>query len=213
MRPTRGEVHSPFDGVEPDGEAGLAATLASRICHDLASPLGAIANGLELLALAGVEPSPELDLLSQSVESGSARLRFFRIAYGAAGTRSVGRSEVARTLASLSKGSRIALEWEVAGDHPRQEVKAVFLLIQCLEAALPSGGCICVSRSADGWTLTAEGSRIRFDASIWDTLGPCRADPPSGSAQVQFGLLAHALTKLGRRLDVALSEGRILARF
>jgi len=31
----------------------LAKLIASRICHDLISPVGAIANGMELVALTG----------------------------------------------------------------------------------------------------------------------------------------------------------------
>ena len=76
------EVHSqPEEApVLPLPEGGLAATLASRICHDLTSPLGAIANGLELLTLSDAQRTPELDLIAESVESANARLRFFRLA-------------------------------------------------------------------------------------------------------------------------------------
>jgi histidine phosphotransferase ChpT len=62
----------------------IAALIASRICHDLISPIGAIGNGMELMALSSgqEQSSPELDLISQSVENANARIRFFRIAYG-----------------------------------------------------------------------------------------------------------------------------------
>lgn len=36
----------------------LSALIGSRICHDLISPLGAIANGVELMALTGAEKTP-----------------------------------------------------------------------------------------------------------------------------------------------------------
>lgn len=206
------EVHSPLDEMQADGEGGLAATLASRICHDLASPLGAIANGLELLALAGLEPSPEMALVSQSVESANARLRFFRIAYGAAGTKALGRPDVMRTLASLSKGTRIAYDWDAPAEQPRQEVKAIFLLFQCLDTVLPAGGRIAATRSGDGWTVRAEGPRVRFDPMMWEIFGPHHAPPPSGSAQVQFALLAITLVELGRRLDVTASDDGIVVR-
>ena len=72
----------------------IAALIASRICHDLISPIGAIGNGMELMALSSgqEQSSPELDLISQSVENANARIRFFRIAYGSASsTHLVGR--------------------------------------------------------------------------------------------------------------------------
>jgi histidine phosphotransferase ChpT len=40
-----------------------SALLGSRICHDLISPLGAISNGLELLAMSGIASSPEMTLI------------------------------------------------------------------------------------------------------------------------------------------------------
>jgi histidine phosphotransferase ChpT len=62
----------------------LTSLIGSRICHDLISPLGAIGNGVELLAMSGTAPGPEMDLISQSVENANARIRFFRVAFGAA---------------------------------------------------------------------------------------------------------------------------------
>ena len=65
----------------------LAALLCSRLCHDLLSPVGALSNGLELLA---DEKDPEMrarcfELLEQSARISTDKLKFFRLAYGAAG--------------------------------------------------------------------------------------------------------------------------------
>ena len=65
----------------------LAALLCSRLCHDLLSPVGALSNGLELLA---DEKDPEMrrrcfELLEQSAKISTDKLEFFRLAYGAAG--------------------------------------------------------------------------------------------------------------------------------
>ena len=70
----------------------LTALVGSRICHDLISPLGAIGNGLELLQLSGLPQGPEWALIAESVENASARIRFFRIAYGAADSASCWRA-------------------------------------------------------------------------------------------------------------------------
>ena len=71
----------------PDTEVDLAALLCSRLCHDLLSPVGAMNNGLELLA---DEHDPEMkrrcmDLLAESAKSAADKLKFFRLAFGAAG--------------------------------------------------------------------------------------------------------------------------------
>ena len=65
----------------------LASLLASRLCHDMLSPVGALSNGLELLA---DEKDPEMrkrcfELLEQSAKISTDKLKFFRLAYGAAG--------------------------------------------------------------------------------------------------------------------------------
>ena len=76
-----------------DSENDLAALIGSRICHDLISPIGAINNGLELVAMSGDVMSQEMELIAQSVENASARIRFFRVAFGSAGGQLIDRAE------------------------------------------------------------------------------------------------------------------------
>ena len=66
----------------------LAALLCSRVCHDLISPVGAIVNGLEVLAEEKDEETKNfaLDLIKKSAGTASAKLQFCRIAFGAAGS-------------------------------------------------------------------------------------------------------------------------------
>ena len=64
----------------------FAALLCSRLCHDLLSPIGALNNGLELMA---DETDPDmrqrcLDLLSDSARSSANKLKFFRLEIGRA---------------------------------------------------------------------------------------------------------------------------------
>jgi histidine phosphotransferase ChpT len=68
-------------------EIDFASLLCSRLCHDLLSPVGAMNNGLELLA---DEHDPEMrqrcmDLLAESAKAAADKLKFFRLAFGAAG--------------------------------------------------------------------------------------------------------------------------------
>src|ERR1044071_6387407 len=65
----------------------LASLLCSRLCHDLMSPVGALNNGIELL---GDEQDPDmrercLELLADSAVATANKLKFFRLAFGAAG--------------------------------------------------------------------------------------------------------------------------------
>ncbi|MEL6919947.1 MAG: histidine phosphotransferase family protein, partial [Pseudomonadota bacterium] len=65
--------------------ADLAALLCSRVCHDVIGPVGAINNGLELLAEMEGDPGA-MELIAASANNASARLQFSRIAFGAAGS-------------------------------------------------------------------------------------------------------------------------------
>ena len=72
---------------EPDPSLALVAQLCSKLCHDLAGVIGAIANGAELLEDEDDEEirNQAVELLAQSAEQAGRRLRFFRIAFGAGG--------------------------------------------------------------------------------------------------------------------------------
>ena len=192
----------------------LAALVGSRICHDLISPLGAIGNGVELLELSGAPEGPELSLIGESVQSANARIRFFRIAYGIAseGTE-IGRSEVAGTLASVARGGRLSYFWEVEGDQPRREVRAVFLILQCLETAMPFGGDIHVRRDGARWAVRAEADRMRVDAPLWDSLTNPRARVEVTAGQVQFAMLPEVMRELGREMTVETGETEISVGF
>ncbi|HSG95212.1 MAG TPA: histidine phosphotransferase, partial [Afifellaceae bacterium] len=65
----------------------LAALVASRVCHDIISPVGAITNGLEVLDEERDESMREfaMDLIRRSATQASAKLQFARLAFGASG--------------------------------------------------------------------------------------------------------------------------------
>ena len=145
-------------------QSDLAALVGSRICHDLISPIGAIGNGVELLALTDGDTGAEMELISESVQNASARIRYFRIAYGAAGDdQLVSRSEVLSILAATARGGRINYIWKIDGDQPRRLVRCALLMLQAIEAALPLGGDIQITRDGDAWVMRGEGPRLSVD--------------------------------------------------
>lgn len=194
----------PVGASGPATEAdALAALIGSRICHDLVNPVGALANGIELLQMTGAAPgAPELDLVADSVAHAAARLRFFRVAFGLAAPGQVlGRSETELILADCYGGSRLAVTWAVSGDAPRAEVKVAFLLLQCLESVLPRGGAVHVSSAGGRWRLDAQAERIgdRTDLRALLDGGPLPADLKP--AEVQFALAPRAAAAIGRRIE------------
>ena len=199
----------------------MSALVASRICHDLISPLGAIGNGIELMALESEIPSAEMALVSESVRNASARLRFFRIAFGhALPGQPVAAGELQPVLSDLGRGARVSFQWRVTGPVQRAEAKLAYLAILCLEAALPYGGTVTADREDDLWSVRAEGRELRYDPALWNRLRregaalPAREDRPDITpAQIQFVLLAAEILAQGRRLALDLGDGAAVLRF
>lgn len=189
----------------------LTALLGSRICHDLISPIGAIGNGVELLMMDGMGRSPELALIVDSVANANARIRFFRVAFGAAGTadQKIGRAEVAGILSDLTRGGRLTLDWNSPADMSRREVKLAFLAIQCLESAMPHGGTISIDRGDTRWTLRGEAGRLRIDPDLWELLSNPAAMVDIGPGQVHFALLRDEIARQHRRLTVEVNEASV----
>ena len=193
-------------------QSDLTALVGARICHDLISPLGAIGNGVELLELTGIAQTPEMSLISESVTAAQTRIRFFGIAFGRVGTGlPLGRSEIAGILDKISRGGRLTYDWKAEGDVERPLAKALFLLLQCLESAMPLGGNIHVTQQEQVWILTATGDRMSLDKSLWNSLQTGEL-PTVTPAQVQFALLPPALAALGRHLSLTHEPRQIRAQ-
>jgi histidine phosphotransferase ChpT len=194
--------------------ADLTSLLGSRICHDLISPLGAIGNGVELLSMAGLSAAPEIALIAESVENANARIRFFRVAFGASSPGAqIPKGEIRAILDDLTKGSRLNIQWNVDGDPERAEVKLAFLLIQCLESAMPWGGEINITGSGADWRLVGTSERFKLDSELWDLLlGQSEADALN-SASVHFALVPDVARRMGRSLTTSLGETRIDVSF
>jgi histidine phosphotransferase ChpT len=159
----------------------LAALLCSRLCHDLLSPVGAMNNGLELLA---DEHDPEMrkrcmDLLAESAKSAADKLKFFRLAFGAAGGfgSEVDPAEARAVIEPLVTGSgRTQLDWQVpAGLMAKRAVKVLLNLVLIANDALVRGGTLQVgAEQRDGAqeiVIRAKGPRIVFDEAIREALG------------------------------------------
>lgn len=158
----------------------LAALLCSRLCHDLLSPVGALSNGLELLAS---EHDPEmrkrcLELLDQSAKISADKLKFFRLAYGAAGGfgYEVPTDEPRDLIRALvSANERIDLQWAVGDDMlPKPAVKVLLNLTAMAIDALVRGGTLAVGaerrNGATEIAVRAAGPRVAFDANIGKAL-------------------------------------------
>ena len=193
----------------------LAALVGSRICHDLISPIGAIGNGVELMVMeSATAMGPEMALISESVGHATARIRFFRVAFGATGSdQRIGRSEVSAILADMSHGGRVKIDWLSPADLPRRDVKLVFLLLLCAESAMPYGGSVTIERGDTRWMLHATSPKLKIDTALWECLADPHALADIGPAQVQFLLVPEEISRQHRRLSAELSATEIRLSF
>lgn len=158
----------------------LASLLCSRLCHDLLSPVGALNNGIELLA---DEQDPEmrercLELLAESARASANKLKFFRLAFGAAG--GFGEEVDAREAQIALEGlfgaeRRIELGWMVGDDKlPKDATKLLLNLALIAGDALVRGGRLDIgaerSEQRMEMVIRAEGPRILLDPGLRETL-------------------------------------------
>ncbi len=172
----------------------ISAMVAARICHDLVSPLGAIGNGVELMQVCQSAPGEELDLIAQSTSSASAKLRFFRVAFGpVSADQRISDAEIRSILKDLGPYQKHELLWSCDESLTRRQVKLAFLLLMCLETALPWGGKIMVSASNGRMTFCARADRLKLDDSLWTAVRNKAPLAELSSARIQFVLAAAEL--------------------
>ncbi|WP_435418422.1 histidine phosphotransferase family protein [Parerythrobacter aurantius] len=169
----------------------LASQLCSRLCHDLLSPVGALSNGLELLA---DEQDPEMrqrcmELLEQSARTSANKLKFFRLAYGAAGgfDDRIDMTDPKAVIEALAADARrVELNWALAVDSlPKPAVKVLLNFAQMGLDALVRGGTLDIgAERRDGASeivVRATGPKVAFDDSIGKALeGSLPAEGLSG---------------------------------
>ena len=155
----------------------FASLLCSRLCHDLLSPIGALNNGLELLA---DETDPKmrdrcLELLADSARTSANKLKFFRLAFGAAG--GFGDVVDAREIKGavdglLGENKRLELGWLIEEETLAKPAAKVLLNLAMIAGdALVRGGRLDIGaeRSEAGAleiVLRAQGTRIVLDPEL-----------------------------------------------
>ena len=141
--------------------------LASKICHDLVSPVSAINNGVELIEdIGGSVVDEAMKLIGDSGATAARRLRLFRMAYGRAGSEESLKIPDVRQVAEqyLSTG-KITLEWP---EHlpnadlgtQRGFLKTLLNLIVLAEESLAYGGTIAIREANAG-----QGTGCRIEVS------------------------------------------------
>jgi histidine phosphotransferase ChpT len=206
------------DAALPDATGAaaldLAALIASRICHDLISPVGAIGNGVELIEQFGSTGKQEMSLIGDSARTASGMLQFFRLAFASGPPEAPHGIDALRRIVELRYGGeRAALSWRVApgAQTTRLGARLVCFGVMGAAAALPRGGKIEIELGEDAvLRVTATGPMLRLEpnAPIW--LAGGAGDAPPAPRDVQWPAAYDAARTGGAALaltqdDAALS--------
>ena len=202
----------------------LAQLLCTRLCHDMAGPVGAVAAGVELI---GDDPSaadPEtLGLIGSSSAAASRKLKFLRSALGSAGG---GASSDLKSLidgylmATAGPGGKAEVQWPASNDLAAGAVSfgpawTQTVLNMCLLALELQPGCraLVVQCAPGRVSLTAQGraTAVREDlraAAAGETTPPLSAK--TVQAFIAGGLVraaggAVALSSEGDRIVVTVT--------
>lgn len=145
----------------------LAALLCSRVCHDVISPVGAIANGLEVLDDEDDASMKEIamDLVRRSAQQASAKLQFCRIAFGAAG--SAGSHLDLKDAGEVAKNfigdEKIELVWETPNEtREKNQVKLLLNLLLLATTTIPRGGRVGVLLTGDAIAVRSNGENAKM---------------------------------------------------
>ncbi|MEX2642778.1 MAG: histidine phosphotransferase family protein [Acetobacterales bacterium] len=168
-----------------DTDIRLAEMIATRLCHELAAPSGALNNGIELLSLAPGSPDPEvLSLIGDGGARLVALLKFWRFVYGVSAEGTVPLAEVKALAEGFAARGRVALAWDGAAPAalPRGGARLLLALAAMAAQAAPRGGTVTLAPSEAGPVVTLEAEAI---------------DPAKGHWQVAEAAFAGALDVAG----------------
>lgn len=192
--------------------------IASRICHDLVSPVGAISNGVELVQDLGDDAGDEaMQLIASSAEQASIRLKAFRLSYGAAGTdKNVGFKDIRDAFTELLGEGRVTAEFEPDlgvkfSMPPRGFFKVLLNLLILAEECNRGEGKISVTAidGNKGIRVLVAGTNANFRDGAEDALAGKTAaddlDPRSVHAYVTGIFAKH----FGFKLDHSKTSGQV----
>lgn len=163
--------------MEPKlSDLDLAALLCSRVCHDIISPVGAIANGLELMDDPETDAAMKataLDMVRSSARTATAKLKFCRIAFGASGSAGahIDLGEAGETAREFVGNEKIRLDWQAPRENrPKAEVKLLLNMLLLAMAGIPRGGVVTVTVNGPSIAIRAQGERAKLPQAMADIL-------------------------------------------
>jgi len=219
---------SPSHAPGPHGDAStssapqessidLATRLASRLCHDLVSPVGATVNGIDLIREMGVSKgAEEIDLLGQSAERAARLLQFYRLTFGAV---TDPQAEVARSALYKSAVAPIAtrrVTLACSGESgpalPRTVARLAALMLLCGRGLIRREGRLHLGLEPEASLplgVSIEGPDLAPEPELLDRLRGHGPERLPATPQIEFALIRPAAEAAGAELGLKQADGGI----
>ncbi len=197
----------------------LSAYIASRICHDLVSPVSSVTSALDFIDEPGGSEMREKaeSLLKEGARNASVRLQFLRYAFGSLGLNDGAADihEAKKLTEDFVSTHKPSIEWDietghVGFGHVRLMMNMVLIGIDCL----PRGGVISLRMRTEpgGLTITAicKGVRAKLRTDTEMALGG--EEPEEGwSARTVQPLFTRILAdEYGGELTAKASDEQVI---
>lgn len=196
----------------------LAALLCSRVCHDVISPVGAIANGLELIDDPEMDKETKetaLEMVRSSAKTAAAKLKFCRIAFGAAGSAGalIDMGEAGEIAKAFVGEEKVKLDWQAPRENrPKQQVKLVLNMLLMAMAGIPRGGLVTVTVEGDTFSARARGDRAKVPETIAQVLDGSLELTSLDARLVQPYYAKQLARSAGLTLDMGLDGADVLVK-
>jgi histidine phosphotransferase ChpT len=201
----------------------LVSLFCSRICHDLISPVGAVSNGLELIAEddPALAERPEFRLASHSASRAADAIAFFRIAFGGAAGGPVEIAALAQITARHLETERLKVSGPSSrGRLSRNTARMALTLALTGASALPRGGRLSLSATPEGprddgghpvesACVEAAGQPLRLSPAAKTAIEELRPPSPAQPRDAHLLALTRLARATGALLTIDCEDGRL----
>lgn len=203
------------DTIEELSAEDLSAYLCSKVCHDIISPVGAITNGLELLEedINGDMRDMAQELIQKSATQASAKLKFARIAYGAAGSAGaeIDTGDAEEVAIGYMAAEKADLEWDVTRQLlPKNQIKLMLNMMLIALNCVPQGGTIKIKMEGDAenpsFAAICDGKNSRIPEAIANLASGKSSDSPIDAHTIQPYYAWVLARKIGLGIEFSKTE-------
>ena len=206
-------------------ETKLAEMIATRLCHDLTGPIGAVNNGAEFLDEEGFDMQNEaVKLIVSSAHEAVNRLQFYRQAYGRVGeSGEASLDDKKKITVDFFSGSKVKVDWpdshtDASGVAISQKMSRLLLnLIIIAGASAIRGGVLSVriAKGEDGEkqiSISITGETIKLDPETAAILNRTGDDIPLTPKTSQPYLATKLAEELRAKIDFSVEGGTFAIR-